>query len=138
MLNNCLLRLFVIIFIIISGLSFFKQNANAGVTTITIVNLDGMGEGLNDPVFGAQRLNVLMSAANDWADELHSPVEIIIGASFDPDFCDSTSAVLGSAGPTFIVSGSTGLPFSGTWYPISLFSLCISFSYFNLTTTHFP
>jgi len=133
MLNNCLLRLFVIIFILISGLSFFKQNANAGapVTTITIVNLDSAGEGLNDPFLvmevggntgttrGVQRLNVLKSAANMWANVLHSTVGISIGASFDPDFCDTDSAVLASAGPTFIIRDSPGLPFSGTWYPIA-------------------
>ena len=82
--------------------------------TITIINLDGPGEGFNDPsprsavggnpgtTLGAQRLNVFRHAADIWGGILSSPVEIRVEAVFDPLFCTVTSAVLGSAGPNTV------------------------------------
>src|SRR5213078_441010 len=83
--------------------------------TITIVNLDGAGEGFNDatpaaPVggnpgttVGAQRLYVFQTAAGIWASILRSNVEIRVSAQFGPlTPCDASSGVLGSAGPTTV------------------------------------
>lgn len=96
--------------------------------TITIVNLDGAGEGFNDatpvaPVggnpgttIGAQRLFIFQRAANIWATLLRSAVEIRVGAQFDPLSCTATSGVLGSAGPTTVHRDFAGAIFSGTWY----------------------
>src|SRR5262245_6479330 len=80
--------------------------------TSTIVNLDGPGEGFNDPTpaapvggnpgttVGAQRLYVFQYAANIWGSLLYSNIETRVDANFDPLDCDGSSAVLGSAGPT--------------------------------------
>ena len=100
--------------------------------TITIVNNDGPGEGFNDPTpvapvggnpgttRGAQRLNVFNQAAAIWGSILSSNVTIQVVAQFDPQFCTSTSAVLGSAGPETVHSDFPGAEFAGTWYAQAL------------------
>jgi len=105
----------------------------AHATTITIVNLDGVGEGFNDatpaaPVggnpgttVGAQRLNVFTHAAYVWAALISSSVEIKVGANFDRlTPCDTFAGVLGSAGPTTAFRDFTGALHPSTWYPIAL------------------
>lgn len=96
--------------------------------TITIVNMDGAGEGFNDPTaaapvggnpgttVGQQRLNVFNRAAQIWDAILQSPVTIRIQASFDPLYCTSTSAVLGSAGPYYADANFPNAPLTSTWY----------------------
>lgn len=100
--------------------------------TITIVNLDGAGEGFNDPTaatpvggnpgttIGAQRLNVFQHAADIWGGLLPSAVEIRVEARFNPQSCDAVSAVLGSAGPISIIRDFPGAEVVGTWYHIAL------------------
>src|SRR5215510_10120896 len=88
---------------------YFPEIAHTAV--ITVLNLDGPGEGFNDPsapdlastiggnngaTLGAQRLIAFQYAGNIWANRLSSPVEIRVDANFDPLSCDSTSATLGS------------------------------------------
>jgi PA domain len=110
-----------------------SSSAFAGVT-IVIVNLDGPGEGFNDPTpaapvggnpgitLGAQRLFAFQHAANIWGATLDSPITVRIQAAFNP----LAANVLGSAGPTFLFSdfGSVGLypgpEFPDTWYFSSL------------------
>ena len=99
--------------------------------TITIVNLDGAGEGLNDPqtvlaapgnpatTLGGQRLNVLQAAADSWAERLTSDVEILVGAEFNPLGGSGSSGTLGRAGPVFIANYS-GAPLTETWIPRAL------------------
>lgn len=101
---------------------------SASAATITIINLDGAGEGFNDPTaaapvggnpgttIGQQRLNCFQHAAGIWGAILSSPVTIQIQAAFNPLSCNATSAVLGSAGPRFVEQGATGLEFSTVWY----------------------
>jgi PA domain len=102
--------------------------------TITIVNLDGPGEGFNDPTpaapvggnagttLGQQRLNAFQHAAEIWGATIDSNVTIVINASFDP----LATNVLGSAGATFVFSdfGGVGLfpgaEFPNTWYGSAL------------------
>ena len=96
--------------------------------TITIVNLDGPGEGFNEstpaaPVggnpgttVGAQRLYVFQYAARIWGSILPSSVEILVDANFDPLDCDESSAVLGSAGPNTLHSDFPGDAHPNTWY----------------------
>jgi PA domain-containing protein/flagellar hook capping protein FlgD len=96
--------------------------------TITIINLDGAGEGFNDPTprapvggnpgvtLGAQRLNVFQHAASIWGGLLTSSVVITVEANFDPQFCTPTSAVLGAAGPNTVEMDFTGAGYSATWY----------------------
>jgi hypothetical protein len=100
----------------------------AGAATITIVNLDGAGEGFNDPspraavggnpgtTLGQQRLNVFTAAAGIWGAILPSAVEIRVNAQFNALACGATSGVLGSAGPTTIHANFTGAEFPNTWY----------------------
>lgn len=104
----------------------------APAATITIVNLDGAGEGFNDPTvvapvggnsgttIGAQRLFVFQHAANIWGGILLSDVTILVNAKFDPLSCTATSGVLGSAGPVSVFRDFTGAPFSSTWYHVAL------------------
>jgi hypothetical protein len=105
---------------------------SAPAATITIVNLDGAGEGFNDPTvrapvggnpgttLGAQRLNVFEHAAAIWGGILSSPVEIKVEANFDPQFCTATSAVLGSAGPITVDKDFPGAEVANTWYCAAL------------------
>lgn len=103
------------------------QPARASAT-FTIVNLDGVGEGFNDPTsvapvggnsgttVGEQRLNAFQYAADIWGNLLNSPVVIRVDAKFDPLSCTTNSAVLGSAGPKTVHRDFAGAPVSNTWY----------------------
>jgi len=98
--------------------------------TIIIVNLDGIGEGFNDPTpvapiggnpgttLGEQRLFAFNYAASLWARQLDSNVTIRIQAAFNP----LGANVLGSAGTLNIFRDFTpqglfpGPQFPATWY----------------------
>lgn len=100
----------------------------APAATFSINVLDGASEGFNDPTpvspvggnsgttLGEQRLNVFEEAARIWGEYVASAVTIEINASFDPLFCNGSSAVLGSAGPETVHSDFTGAPLPNTWY----------------------
>ena len=102
--------------------------------TINIINLDGAGEGFNDPTpaapvggnpgttVGAQRLNCFTQAASVWGALLTSPIPINIQAAFNPLTCTATSAVLGSAGPLTVLLDDPAFEFPGHWYHIALAS----------------
>jgi hypothetical protein len=102
--------------------------AASAAATITIINMDGAGEGFNDPTpaapvggnpgttIGQQRLNCFQRAANIWGATLTSTVPIQIQAAFNPLTCTSTSAVLGSAGPRFVEANNASFEFQGYWY----------------------
>src|SRR5215813_5748519 len=112
---------------------YFPEIAHTAV--ITVLNLDGPGEGFNDPsapdlasiiggnngaTLGAQRLIAFQYAANIWANRLSSTVEIRVDANFDPLSCNSTSATLGSAGATAVFRDFIEAPVAKTWYPMAL------------------
>ena len=92
--------------------------------TITVVNIDGAGEGFNDPAsftpvggntattLGQARLNAFEYAANIWAGILSSSVEIRVNAAMDP----LGSGILGQAGPTTVHRDFTNAPLANTWY----------------------
>jgi PA domain-containing protein len=109
--------------------------------TVVVVNVDGPGEGFNDPTpvppvggnagttRGAQRLIAFQHAADLWGATLDSPVTIIVQASFDP----LGANVLGSAGPTAVFAFANpadsvgrgpgfypGVEFGNTWYGSAL------------------
>jgi hypothetical protein len=104
----------------------------ADAATVVISNLDGAGEGFNDPTpvtpvggnpgttLGQQRLNAFTYAANKVAVYLNSPVTIVVEAKMDALTCTSTGAVLGSAGTTTVHRNFSGAPQSNTWYPAAL------------------
>ena len=107
----------------------------AHTAVITIVNLDGAGEGFNDAspadsastaggnngaTLGAQRLIAFRRAADIWGSLISSPVEIRVDANFDSLTCTSTSATLGSAGTRTVHRDFAGAPLANTWYPQAL------------------
>ena len=106
--------------------------SGAGAATITIVNLDGPGEGFNDPTpaapvggnpgttIGAQRLYVFNYAATIWGGILPSTVEIKVNAKFDPQTCDASGAVLGSTSAGSSHRNFPNAPFPDTWYQQAL------------------
>lgn len=106
--------------------------ADAAAADLTLVNLDGPGEGFNDPAFvapvggnagttlGQQRQIVFERALETWEALVESSLEIRVGASFEPLACNSVSAVLGSAGPESFFRDFVGAPQAATWYPVAL------------------
>jgi hypothetical protein len=106
---------------------------SASAAHFILINLDGAGEGFNDPTpvapiggndgttRGQQRLKVFETAGAIWGTYLQSDVDIIVEANFDPlTPCDTTSGVLGSAGATNAASDFTNAPIANTWYSIAL------------------
>lgn len=118
--------------VLITGLLLLAGAISASAATITILNADGAGEGFNDPMpaapvggnpgttLGQQRLNVFQHAANIWGGLLPSGVTIVVRAQFNPQFCDATSAVLGSAGPSEVFMDFPGNERASTWYHVAL------------------
>jgi hypothetical protein len=118
--------------ILLAGLLVVSAAFTVGAATIVIVNMDGPGEGFNDatpatPVggnpgttVGDQRLNVFNHAAGIWAALLPSAITIRVEARFNPQFCSSSSAVLGSAGPIDVFRDFAGAPVAATWYHVAL------------------
>lgn len=104
----------------------------ASAATITIVNADSAGEGLNDatvvaPVggnsgttLGAQRLIAMQHAASIWGGILSSNVEIRVEARLDPLSCNISEADLGSGGPTHLFTLTVPGSVPDTWYPAAL------------------
>lgn len=102
------------------------------VATITVVNLDGAGEGFNDPTpftpaggnpattLGEARLIAFQHAAFLWGSSLTSTVEIKVDARMDPLPGDAFSAVLGQAGATTVHRDFLNAPVANTWYPQAL------------------
>lgn len=101
-------------------------------TEITINNQDGPGEGFNDATptttvggntgttLGQQRLNVFHRAADILETYLAINTTIVIEARFDPLTCNSSSAVLGSAGSQQVFRDFSGAVETNTWYPVAL------------------
>ena len=107
-------------------------SAAFGAANIVIVNVDGPGEGFNDPTIvspvggnsgttvGQQRLIAFQHAAAIWGQRLDSAVEIRVRAAFNPLSCSPTSGVVGSAGAIVIVRDSPGTEYPATWYHVAL------------------
>lgn len=108
------------------GLALF--GAAAGAAEIVPVNLDGAGEGYNDPTpaapvggnpgvsIGEQRRIVAQFAADLWGAVLKSDVPVYIGAQFNP----LPPNVLGSAGASFIFRDFPNAGVANTWYSAAL------------------
>jgi hypothetical protein len=124
--------------LLLFALTLAATQAFAGAK-ITINNINAAGVGFNDPTpaaavggntgttLGQQRLNAFKEAARIWGETLDSRVEIIINARFTALSCNTTSAVLGSAGTTNVfgdIPGQTllfpGTEFVDTWYHSAL------------------
>jgi hypothetical protein len=104
----------------------------ARAATLRLINRDGPGEGFNDPTpatpvggntgttIGEQRLIAFQRAVDLWAEQIDSPVEIRISATFDPLDCSSTTVTLGMAGPVSVFRDFAGAPLADTYYPSAL------------------
>jgi hypothetical protein len=105
----------------------------ASAAHFILINLDGAGEGFNDPTpaapiggndgttIGQQRLKVFQTAGVIWGTYLQSNVDIVVEARFDPlTPCDTTGGVLGSAGTINSAADFTNAPIANTWYSIAL------------------
>ncbi len=104
----------------------------AHAATITIVNVDGAGEGFNDPnprspiggntgtTLGDQRLFVFNHAASIWGALLPSNVTIQVRAQFNSQTCSATSGVLGSAGARSVHADFPGAEIANMWYSQAL------------------
>ncbi|QOY88933.1 PA domain-containing protein [Paludibaculum fermentans] len=109
----------------LATLAPFVVNAAA---TIVIVNFDDPGVGFNDPTpvaavggnpgttLGQQRLLAFQAAANKWGATLTSNVIITVAAYWDHLSCNSSGAVLGSAGATEVFADFPGAILAGHWY----------------------
>lgn len=119
-------------FVLLMLVSMAAMATNAGAATIIINNIDGAGEGFNDPTpfapvggnpattLGQARLNAFQYAAELAGACLVSNVTIVVNAAMNPLNCNATSAVLGSAGPVSVLRDFAGAPLAGTWYPVAL------------------
>lgn len=103
--------------------------------TITIVNIDGAGEGFNDPAtpapdagcqsgetLGQCRLRVFNVAAAQWGQLINSNVTIVVNAAMNPLTCAGSSATLGSAGPEDAFANFPNAPKPDTAYVAALAS----------------
>jgi hypothetical protein len=101
--------------------SIIQLNFIAGFNSGSALSAVG---GNNGSTLGAQRKLSFIKAAETVADQVTSTQTIIIDAEFDELECNSTSAVLGSAGASTIFSSSN--PPAGiladTFYPVGLFN----------------
>lgn len=120
------------VFVLLTLVAMVAFASNAGAAIIVINNIDGAGEGFNDPTpvapvggnpgvtLGQQRLNAFTYAAELAGLCLVSNVPIIVNAAMNPLTCTPTSAVLGSAGAVAVLRDFPGAPLVSTWYPIAL------------------
>jgi hypothetical protein len=115
-------------------LGLMAHGKAAADANIVIINLDGPGEGFNDPTpaspvggnkgktLGAQRLIAFQHAAKIWGETLDSNVTIRIQAAFNP----LAPGVLGSAGAVSAsrdfagIEQFPGAEFADTWYGAAL------------------
>jgi PA domain/Thrombospondin type 3 repeat len=100
--------------------------------TVTIVNANTPGVGFNDPTaaspvggnagttLGQQRQIAFQYAADIWAAQLDSDVEIKVQASFESLDCSADSGTLGATSTIQIVSDFEGEEFGNTWYVTAL------------------
>ena len=69
---------------------------------------DGVGEGFNDPVLGAQRKAAIEAAVAAWGSILESSVSVIVEAQFRALTCSEEGGTLAAAGPDFVFSNFSG------------------------------
>lgn len=100
-------------------------------STVTFVNADEPRVGFNDPTpftaeggnhartLGEARRNVMIAAAEQWSEILGGQGEILFQAQFgpfQPEDCEPSSGVLGSAGIGYYVADYEGAAETGVWH----------------------
>ena len=116
----------------IIGLVLAGPILTADAATFTVVNLDGVGEGFNDPMAftpiggntattrGQARLIAFQYAAGLVGALLSSSVNIVVEAEMTPLGGNAGSAILGAAGPISVARDFVGAPSANTWYVLAL------------------
>ncbi len=119
-----------LVFLASCALATVPVEAHA-TATIVIQNANDPGVGFNDPTaaqpvggnpgttVGQQRLIAFKYAAFVWGLAIDSNPTIRISAKFISLTCSANTGILGSASPSFVVSGAS-LPLPNSWYPIAL------------------
>lgn len=104
----------------------------AGKGRIVILNFDQPDTGFNDPkpvapvpgndatTLGAQRMNVLRAAAQQWERMLDTDVDIRVVTRFTPIGNCTDGATLAHAAPLSWRHSFTNAPQENVWYPIAL------------------
>ncbi|VAW98157.1 hypothetical protein MNBD_GAMMA22-1191 [hydrothermal vent metagenome] len=102
------------------------------IATITIINADSAGEGLNDSTaftavvgnrastLGQARLNAVQHAANLMGSIITSAIDIKVNVEFNSLGGGASSAPLAGAAAAFVDRNFTNAPVTNTWYPIAL------------------
>ncbi len=103
--------------------------SSAQAANIVLNVVDDANEGFNDTsapfagqtgntgtTLGEQRLQVFQAAADYWEERLVLTVDVVVDISFDPLFCASNSATLGSAGARNLFLNFTNAPRANTLY----------------------
>ncbi len=130
--RNCGRHAIVSTFASVASIAFIGLFSSAHAAQVTIVNLDSVDEGLNDPTsalptggntgttLGEQRLIALQYAADRWAELLRSPVEILVDARFNPMGGDALTAPVGFANTKSSHRDFVGAPAAETFYVAAL------------------
>ena len=87
---------------------------------MVIINMDGVGEGLNDPTYGALRLAAVQYGADQVGALIDSVPSIRIRVTFDDLGCSDEGAVLGTAGSIGGDLNNPNFPEQDTLYPQAL------------------
>jgi hypothetical protein len=116
---------------ILAAIAAFAAHSATAAASFTIINMDGPGEGLNDPTpftpeggnnattLGAARMAVLEEAGRVWGLQLNSTIPIVVEAWFDPLTCSPMSGTLGYAGALSYYSDPS-FPNPAAVYPVAL------------------
>ncbi|MCP5349622.1 MAG: hypothetical protein H7A10_01405 [Oceanospirillaceae bacterium] len=102
--------------------STIQINFNSGFTDTTAISAVGGNSGTT---VGQQRKNAYLAAAQIIADQVYSPVTIVVDATFANIGCDASSATLGNAGATTNTGYGSPAPsgfIANTFYPVGLFN----------------
>ncbi len=129
--SNIKMKALVCSFLLFLILVFQTPTAFA-IATITIINADSAGEGLNDTTaftavagnrastLGQARLNALQHAANLMGSIITSTIDIKVKVEFNSLGGGATSAPLAGAAAAFVDRNFSNAPVANTWYPIAL------------------
>ena len=118
-----MMRRTVSVFALLVACSAFAPIASALPVTFSALYNDGAGEGFNDATLGPTRKSAFEFALNQIGglfDRRYAGETVVVRAQFDPLGGTTTSATLGSAGPSSLFSGIANAPVAGVYYPTAL------------------
>lgn len=95
-------------------------SASAAAVQIEVVYADAAGTGFFDPALGRDRRTSFRRAADTWGGLLAGDTTIRVEARFRQLGGSEHSAILGSAGPSWIIRDFEGAPLPDAWYVSAL------------------